>query len=144
MRVRRTCLIVFRPVGMAVRIPSFRPFTTSRQMLTTTPPAALHFHLSISVPGSKNPTAKTPGGGADTTTFDDTEFQYEPRLNDERDRDLLDILPDYLTEDICFPRSNAARFYARVVDCLTKRVEVVEEGGEDRTEVEDRTMGGAE
>jgi len=44
---------------------------------------------------------------------------------------LLDILPDYLTEDICFPRSNAARFYARVVDCLTKRVEVevVEEEG---------------
>jgi len=115
---------------------------------------ALHFHLSISVPGSKNPGAKTPG--PDTTTFDETEFQYEPRLNDQRDKDLLDILPDYLTEEICFPRSNAARFYARVVDCLTKRVQDVEvvEGGDgeeeegEKTEFEEgegegeRTMGG--
>jgi len=43
---------------------------------------------------------------------------------------LFDILPDYLTEDICFPRSNAPKFYARVVDCLTKKVEVVEEDEE--------------
>ena len=41
----------------------------------------------------------------------------------------MDILPDYLTEEICFPRNNAAKFYGRVVDCMTKRVEVVQSGG---------------
>ena len=169
MRARRTCLIVSRRDGMAVSVhlihptlpshfshafPLPFPFHTRKTFTDLTPPIALHFHLSISVPGSKNPGAKTPG--PDTTTFDETEFQYEPRLNDQRDKDLLDILPDYLTEDICFPRSNAARFYARVVDCLTKRVQDVEvvEGGDgeeeegEKTEFEEgegegeRTMGG--
>lgn len=51
-----------------------------------------------------------------------------------RDKDLIEILPDYLTEEICFPRSNAAKFYARVVDCLTKRIEVVEEDEEEEEE----------
>lgn len=95
---------------------------------------ALHFHLAVAVPGTST-APKTPGGG-----FDDAEFQYEPKLNDERDRDLLDLLPDYLTEDICFPRSNAAKFYARVVDCLTKKLEVVEEEEEESevvTQVQD-------
>ena len=138
MRARRTCLIVSRRDGMAVSVHLIHPTLPSHfshafplpvpfhtRNRDTNDDIALHFHLSISVPGSKNPGAKTPG--PDTTTFDETEFQYEPRLNDQRDKDLLDILPDYLTEDICFPRSNAARFYARVVDCLTKKVEVVEE-----------------
>ncbi len=37
-----------------------------------------------------------------------------------------------MTEDICFPRANAAKFYARVSECMTKRIEIVEEEeGED-------------
>lgn len=52
---------------------------------------------------------------------------------------MLDLLPDYLTEDICFPRSNAAKFYARVVECLTKKVEVVEEDEEDEGTIVERT-----
>jgi len=40
-------------------------------------------------------------------------------------------LPDYLTEEICFPRANAAKFYARVSECMTKRIEIVEEDGEE-------------
>jgi hypothetical protein len=105
----------FRLVETAV---SSHPSIVLKDTLTK---LALHFHLAVAVPGS-NPAPKTPGG-----SFEDTEFQYEPKLNEERDRELLDLLPDYLTEEICFPRSNAAKFYARVVDCLTKKVEIVEE-----------------
>jgi len=47
-------------------------------------------------------------------------------LDEKNDRELLEILPDYLTEEICFPRSSAAKFYAKVQDCMTRRV-VVEE-----------------
>ncbi|KAL8834843.1 MAG: hypothetical protein Q9170_003585 [Blastenia crenularia] len=62
--------------------------------------------------------------GIATTTdesYEDTEFQYTPRLDSDRDRDLLELLPDYLSEEITFSRQNAAKFYGRVVETLTKK-----------------------
>lgn len=76
---------------------------------------ALHFHLTLA-----------PFNSSDTTTnisYDDAEFTYSPLLDEDRDRELLSILPDYLTEEICFPRNNAAKFYSRVCDCMTKKLE---------------------
>lgn len=70
-------------------------------------PLALHFKLSVSDPEHKG--------------FDAAEFQYTPLLDSNRDRDLIDMLPDYLAVDITFSRKNAAKFYGRVVDTLTKR-----------------------
>lgn len=34
---------------------------------------------------------------------------------------MLELLPDYLTEDITFSRRHAAQFYSRVVETLTKK-----------------------
>jgi hypothetical protein len=42
-------------------------------------------------------------------------------LDSNRDRDMIELLPDYLTEDITFSRQHAARFYSRVADTLTKK-----------------------
>ncbi|KAL1954417.1 hypothetical protein VTO42DRAFT_1187 [Malbranchea cinnamomea] len=67
----------------------------------------LHFKLSVSDPEGKG--------------FDAAEFQYTPLLDSNRDKYLIDILPDYLTVDITFSRQNAAKFYSRVVDSLTKK-----------------------
>ena len=72
--------------------------------------SALHFHLAVSSPDPEKP------------AYEDAEFAYTPLLDENRDKDLLDILPDYLTEEICFRRSHAAKFYAKVVDCMTKRM----------------------
>ncbi|KAL9026993.1 MAG: hypothetical protein Q9196_004427 [Gyalolechia fulgens] len=70
----------------------------------------LHFKLGIAT------------NAADS--YEDTEFQYTPRLDHDRDRDLVALLPDYLSEEITFSRLNAAKFYGRVVETLTrKRVE---------------------
>ncbi|KAJ5341562.1 Monopolin complex subunit Csm1/Pcs1 [Penicillium brevicompactum] len=66
----------------------------------------LHFHLAV------------PKASAD---FDNTEFQYLPLLDANRDRDLVNMLPDFLTVDITFKRGQAAKFYTRVIDALTKR-----------------------
>ncbi|KAL8739692.1 MAG: hypothetical protein Q9190_007532 [Brigantiaea leucoxantha] len=74
----------------------------------------LHFKLAIS--------EATADGGS----YEDAEFQYEPRLDSNRDKDLLELLPDYLSEEISFSRTNAAKFYGRVVETLTRRR--VEEG----------------
>ncbi|KAF9630571.1 putative chromosome segregation protein [Lasiodiplodia theobromae] len=71
----------------------------------------LHFHLAVA--SDDNPSSQS---------YEEAEFAYTPLLDENRDRDLLDILPDYLTEEICFPRSSAAKFYAKVVDCMTKKV----------------------
>lgn len=68
---------------------------------------ALHFKLGI---------AKDTEG-----SYDNTEFQYTPRLDSNRDRGLIALLPEYLTDDITFSRTNAAMFYGRVVNCLTKK-----------------------
>lgn len=84
---------------------------------------ALHFHLSIahdSNSASSNP--KTPSG----LSYEEAEFAYEPLLDESRDRDLMELLPDYLTEEICFPRNHAVKFYSRVVDSMTKKILVEE------------------
>ena len=73
-------------------------------------PAALHFKLSVA-----------PDAHGKSTSFEETEFLYTPLLDSNRDRDMIEILPDYLTEDITFSRQHAARFYSRVTDTLTKR-----------------------
>lgn len=82
---------------------------------------ALHFHLTVNNDSAvTNP--KTPSG----LSYEETEFAYEPLLDDNRDRDLIDILPDYLAEEICFPRNHAVKFYTKVVESMTRKV-VVEE-----------------
>ncbi|KAL8775281.1 MAG: hypothetical protein Q9209_000288 [Squamulea sp. 1 TL-2023] len=67
----------------------------------------LHFKLGIATNTDDN--------------YEETEFQYTPRLDNDRDRDLLEILPDYLSEEITFSRHNAAKFYGRVVETLIKK-----------------------
>ncbi|KGO70919.1 Monopolin complex, subunit Csm1/Pcs1 [Penicillium italicum] len=66
----------------------------------------LHFHLVVP---------------KHSTDYDKTEFQYLPHLDPNRDRDLVNLLPDFLTVDITFVRGQAAKFYTRVIDALTKR-----------------------
>lgn len=77
---------------------------------------ALHFHLTVA---------------AGTESYEDTEFIYQPLLNEQRDRELLDLLPDYLTEEICFPRGQAAKFYCKVVDSMSKKIVLEEEEEEE-------------
>ena len=73
---------------------------------------ALHFKLGV---------AKDIDGN-----YENTEFQYTPRLDMNRDRDLIALLPEYLTDEITFSRTNAAMFYGRVVETLTKKRSVEE------------------
>lgn len=73
-------------------------------------PTALHFKLVV----------ETEGDGR-TTSFEDTEFLYTPLLDSNRDKDMIELLPYYLKEDITFNRHHAAKFYSRVVDALTKK-----------------------
>lgn len=85
-------------------------------------PLALHFHLSVANETTAT-TPKTPSG----SSYEDAEFAYEPFLDPHRDAALLDLLPDYLTEEICFPRSHAVKFYSKVGECMTKKVVMDEE-----------------
>ncbi|KAI0899621.1 chromosome segregation protein Csm1/Pcs1-domain-containing protein [Annulohypoxylon nitens] len=70
----------------------------------------LHFKLAV---------------GCDETSEnpDEPQFVYMPQLDPSRDQDLIDMLPDYLVEEISFPQSHAARFYSRVMRSLTERPE---------------------
>jgi hypothetical protein len=82
--------------------------------LTVNPPVrtALHFKLAVATDTDAR------------VSYEDTTFTYTPRLDPNRDRDLLEMLPDYLSEEIAFSRAHAAKFYGRVVDTLmNKRVE---------------------
>jgi regulator of replication initiation timing len=74
---------------------------------------ALHFHLTVS--------------SSSDSAYEDVEFVYQPLLNEQRDKELLDLLPDYLTEEICFPRGQAAKFYCKVVDSMSKKIVLEEE-----------------
>ncbi|ODH13039.1 hypothetical protein ACO22_07663 [Paracoccidioides brasiliensis] len=63
----------------------------------------------------------------ENTSFEAAEFHYFPLLDPNRDRDLVDILPEYLSIDITFPRQHASVFYSRVVDTLTKKIRRAED-----------------
>ncbi|KAF4446477.1 Chromosome segregation protein pcs1 [Fusarium austroafricanum] len=52
--------------------------------------------------------------------IEDVHFQYQPQLDPGRDVDLMEMLPDYLTDEIVFPRSQAPKFYSRVNKSLTE------------------------
>jgi hypothetical protein len=83
-------------------------------VLPTNNNPALRFHLSVSHPDAK--ATATPG-----TSYDEEEFAYAPLLDEKNDQQLLELLPDYLTEEIVFPRPSAARFYQKVVDSMSKK-----------------------
>jgi hypothetical protein len=70
---------------------------------------ALHFKLFVDAEEAKN------------ASFEETDFLYTPLLDANRDRDMMELMPTYLTEEITFARQNAAKFYGRVLDTLTKR-----------------------
>ncbi|KAI9779218.1 MAG: hypothetical protein M1839_007470 [Geoglossum umbratile] len=69
----------------------------------------LHFKLAV------------PNGNDRNTDYEEAAFSYMPQLEANRDKALMDILPDYLEEELTFPRESASRFYARVVGVLSKK-----------------------
>lgn len=39
----------------------------------------------------------------------------------------MDRLPEYLTEEICFPRGQAPRFYAKILQSMNRKIVFEEE-----------------
>ncbi|ROW08085.1 hypothetical protein VPNG_06030 [Cytospora leucostoma] len=70
----------------------------------------LHFKLAIANENSDE-------------NMDEAEFQYKPQLDERRDRALIEMLPEFLVEEISFPRAHAAKFYSRVLKSLTEKLE---------------------
>jgi hypothetical protein len=54
-------------------------------------------------------------------SYDDAQCSYIPQLDPSRDKALMELLPEYLVDEIMFPRPQAAKFYARVVKALTEK-----------------------
>ncbi|KAH7314157.1 chromosome segregation protein Csm1/Pcs1-domain-containing protein [Rhexocercosporidium sp. MPI-PUGE-AT-0058] len=54
-------------------------------------------------------------------SYDDAQCSYIPQLDPSRDKELMELLPDYLVDEITFPRPQAAKFYARVGKALTEK-----------------------
>lgn len=51
-------------------------------------------------------------------SYEETQLTYEPQLDDRRDETLIQLLPDYMVEEITFPRSHAARFFLRLARAM--------------------------
>lgn len=66
---------------------------------------ALHFKLEVETESSGD-------------NYEEAHFTYKPQLDSNRDRDLIDLLPDFLVEEIEFSRPHAAKFYSRVTKSL--------------------------
>ncbi|KAF2864503.1 hypothetical protein K470DRAFT_254141 [Piedraia hortae CBS 480.64] len=89
----------------------------------------LHFHLSLGTipePTPKRPHGKpnTPGKVANAKVEDLVEFGYTPFLDPQRDAELIEILPEFLTEEIYFPQEKAVAFYRKLNVLVTGPVEV--------------------
>ncbi|KAM7202838.1 hypothetical protein V8F33_002496 [Rhypophila sp. PSN 637] len=50
---------------------------------------------------------------------EEPQLRYMPQLDPDRDRAMMEILPNFLVDEIEFPRSHVDKFYARVVKALT-------------------------
>jgi hypothetical protein len=61
--------------------------------------------------------ANTSGG-----SYDDVEMVYTPILDEKNDKHLLEILEDFLVEEICFPRNHAQGFYTKVRESMMRKV----------------------
>lgn len=93
----------------ALKLPIQEHFPQSSANMQSS--TALHFKLAVAQADSRTT----------TTSLEAAEFHYMPLLDENRDHDLLDILPEYLTVDITFSRQHASRFYGRVMDTLAKK-----------------------
>ena len=69
---------------------------------------ALHFKLATANESSPE-------------NYDERQCTYVPQLDPSRDQALMELLPDYLVDEITFPRNQAAKFYSRVVKALTEK-----------------------
>ena len=83
---------------------------SSRLLTRASSYAALHFKLAA-------------GSQEDAQSYNDVPFTYMPQLDASRDADIIDLLPDYLTDEITFPRPHVAKFYARVSRSLAERAD---------------------
>lgn len=86
------------------------PYRDGERQSITNRILALHFKLAIANENSDE-------------NLDEAEFMYKPQLDERRDSQLIEILPDFLVEEITFPRPHAAKFYARVLKSLTEKLE---------------------
>ncbi|KAJ0422608.1 chromosome segregation protein Csm1/Pcs1-domain-containing protein [Aspergillus carlsbadensis] len=93
--------------GLIIRDVKQRNEDTLYDCIQTGVNGTLHFKLAVPRVSSAD--------------FETAEFQYIPLLDENRDRELVVTLPDYLTVDITFVRQQASKFYTRVIDALTKR-----------------------
>lgn len=55
--------------------------------------------------------------------YTDAHYTYSPQLDPNRDGDLMDILPEYLVDEITFKRPYAAGFYTRLIKSLTENLD---------------------
>lgn len=101
-------MIVSRRVGTAVSTAPAR--AQYDHLWLTVVVTALHFKLAIANENSDENT-------------DEAEFMYKPQLDERRDSQLIEMLPEYLVEEISFPRAHAAKFYSRVLKSLTERLD---------------------
>ncbi|KAF1809249.1 hypothetical protein P152DRAFT_167235 [Eremomyces bilateralis CBS 781.70] len=91
--------------------------------IQTGPNGTLRFNLHVPSPDAPSKGSTTPHLPS-SNAYEDDEIGYTPLLDAKNDRELLAILPDYLTEEICFPRGSAAKFYGRVMGSMSARVEM--------------------
>ncbi|KKA26402.1 hypothetical protein TD95_001407 [Thielaviopsis punctulata] len=57
--------------------------------------------------------------GSGSGEYQEAMFTYRPQLDENRDKALIELLPEYLTDEIQFARPHSNRFYARVTQALS-------------------------
>ncbi|OLL24222.1 Monopolin complex subunit pcs1 [Neolecta irregularis DAH-3] len=90
--------------GLIIRDVKHSPEKTIYDCIQTGRNRTIHFKLSLN-----NTTNQT---------------EYVPLLDTNRDKQLIDLLPDYLVEEIQFDRDQAGSFFHRLCGVLQKKVEV--------------------
>jgi hypothetical protein len=107
------------------------------------PGVALHFKLFVrDAPRARKPKPPNAGNDEDDEDDEEDEFVFVPILDPKRDAAVIDLLPQYLRDEITFSREHAAKFYQKINAVLVRPP--VTEGTEEESEEEGEEGGSRE
>lgn len=100
---------------------------------------AVHFKLSVPNQQAKpkKPPATQGSSSADVDETDENEIIFIPLLDEARDKTVIDLLPDYLRDEISFQRDHMTKFYQKINSLFMMTIGIRQQKSESMEEESD-------
>lgn len=111
--------------------------TFLRFILTNFGIVAVHFKLSVPNLHVKAKRAQESKDPADVEAVDEDEIIFIPLFDEARDKTVIDLLPEYLRDEISFQRDHMTKFYQKVNSLFMMTINTKQPEGESEDDDDD-------